>query len=119
MRTKLLLVFLFCLTLLLCGTYIAVFGRALRQKENHLAIALRVPKALLSDHAVPVGEKYLAKDSASFITAMALNEFMFVEQMGAGYFFEKNGVKFVASGQMYSRYLMIFTEPAAHPLGSR
>ena len=106
------LLILLNLLVLFAIVYYAIFGRALRQDEDHLAIAMHLPQALISSDAVAVGEKYIAQDNASFITAMTNAGFTFIEQMGTGYFFEKNGVRFTAEGRMYSRYLMIYSTPA-------
>ena len=99
--------------LLLAIIYLVIFGRALSQPENHLAITLALPKVILSSEAVRIDDKtYLAKDSSSFIKAMERQEFTFVEQMGSGYFFKKNGDNYISVSRMYSSHFMVFTIPS-------
>ena len=92
--------------------YFAVFGRALRQNENHLGIAFTIPKALLSSVAVSVDdETYLARNSEAFIKKMEREGFEKVEQLGSAYIFGKDGKRYISSGRMYSKYFMVFTRP--------
>ncbi len=93
--------------------YYLVFGRALSQDENHLAIAIALPRVAMTSAVVKVGDRYLAKDAATFEKLMQEQGFEFVEQMGAGYIFKKDNGRYVATSQMYSSYFMLFTEPKA------
>jgi len=103
---------IFGIILLLCFTYLLIFGRALSQDENHLGIALALPKLMLGADAVKIdNEKYLTNNSDSLVKAMENQGFVFLEQMGAGYFFEKNGDRYLSTSRMYSSHFMIFTIP--------
>jgi|GEM_PF-3235142 len=94
--------------------YLLIFGRALRQPEKHLVIFFACPRAFLSSEAVQIDDqKYLARNVTAFIKTMEAEGFTFIDQMGSGYFLEKNGVSYLSSSQMYSSYFMIFTAPAA------
>jgi len=104
---------IFGIILLLCFTYLLIFGRALNQEENHLGIALALPKLILGANAVKIdNEKYLTKNSASLVKAMEEQGFVFLEQMGAGYFFEKDGKSYLSTSRMYSSRFMVFTIPS-------
>jgi hypothetical protein len=92
--------------------YFAIFGRALNQDENYLGIALVLPKVILTSEAVRIDDqKYLTKNQDSFIELMEQQGFNFVEQMGSGYFFEKNGSSYISTSKMYSSHFMVFTSP--------
>lgn len=96
----------------MCLAYLVVFGRALRQEENHLAIALALPQAIFSSEAVRLdNETYLAKDTAAFITEMENQGFTHLDQMGSGHIFEKDSQRYLSTGRMYSGYFMVFTQP--------
>jgi hypothetical protein len=104
---------IFGIILLLCFTYLLIFGRALSQDENHLGIALALPKLILGADAVKIdNEKYLTKNSDSLVKAMENQGFAYLEQMGAGYFFEKNGERYLSTSRMYSSHFMVFTVPS-------
>jgi hypothetical protein len=93
-------------------SYLTIFGRALNQNENHLCIALALPKVILSSEAININdETYLAKNDESFIETMERQGFSFVDQMGSGYFFEKDGNRYISTGRMYSSHFMTFTYP--------
>jgi hypothetical protein len=97
------------------AVYFVVFGRALGQSENHAAIMLSLPKALFSSEAVPVDEtKYLAKDLDSFVNTMARDGFILADQLGSGYFFEKNGKRYISTSVRYSSYFLLFTYPQSN-----
>jgi len=90
--------------------YLVIFGRALRQAENHLGIVLALPKVIMSAAVARIDdETYLAKNSLSYLEFMKRQGYDFTEQMGSGYFFEKNEKKYIAVSRMYSSYFMIFT----------
>lgn len=92
--------------------YLAIFGRALSQDENHLAIALSLPKIVFSAEAVRIDDDtYVAKNTASFLKTMEREGFAHVEQLGAGHFFTKDGERFVSTSRMYSSHLMTFRVP--------
>ena len=92
--------------------YFAIFGRALKQQENHLGILLILPQTIFSSEAVKIDDqKYLAKNSADFMKTMESQGFSFAEQMGSGYFLEKDGFRYLSSGRMYSSSFMTFTIP--------
>jgi hypothetical protein len=92
--------------------YLVVFGRALSQQENHVGIVLALPKAVFSEGVVSIDEKTgLAKNSASFIEEMEGQGFIYVEQLGSGYFFHKDGNRYFSSSRMYSSHFMVFTYP--------
>lgn len=111
-KYKIVLIVVFGIILLFCFTYLLIFGRALSQDENHLGIALALPKLISGADAVRIdNEKYLTKDSDSLVKAMEEQGFVFLEQMGAGYFFEKNGKRYLSTSRMYSSHFMVFTIP--------
>ena len=95
--------------------YLAVFGRALKQQENHLGIFFALPKVIFSSGVVKIDdEKYLAKDVASFIKEMERRGFVYTDQMGSGYFFQKKGDTYISTSQMYSSHFMVFTYPTVN-----
>jgi hypothetical protein len=103
--------------LLITLAYLAVFGRALKQTENHFVIALALPRAILSSEAVRIdGQKYLAANKFSFLKAMERQGFFYTDQMGSGYFFKKGDNSYLATGRMYSSHFMVFTFPALQPV---
>jgi len=111
-KCKTALTAIFGIILLLCFTYFLIFSQALSQEENHLGIALALPKLILGTDAVKIdNEKYLTKNSDSLIKAMENQGFVFLEQMGAGYFFEKDGERYLSTGRMYSSHFMVFSIP--------
>ena len=70
--------------------YLAIFGRALLQPENHLAIAFALPKAISSSEAVRIDNRtYLAKNREAFLKTMENQGYTFTDQEGAGYFLIK------------------------------
>lgn len=90
-------------------SYFAVFGRALNQDENHIGIIFALPQLVFNSGAARIdNEKYLAKDVSSFIKAMEQEGFIFVEQMGSGYFFQKGGDRYLSTSRMYSSHFMVF-----------
>ncbi len=92
--------------------YIVIFGRALKQEENHIKIFFALPKVILtSDIARIDDKKCLARSDDSFIKEMEQQGFIFVEQMGSGYFFQKNQNKYISTGRKYSSYFTVFTYP--------
>jgi hypothetical protein len=112
-KYKRILISIFGAIILLASIYLVIFGRALNQQENHLAIALALPKVILSSEAVRIDDKtYLAKDTPSFIKVMEQQGFIYVEQMGSGYFFKKNGDNYISVSRMYSSHFMVFTIPS-------
>lgn len=94
--------------------YLLIFGRALRQPEKHLAIFFACPRVFLSSEAVQIDDqKYLARNVTAFIKTIEAEGFTFIDQMGSGYFLEKDEVSYLSTSRMYSSYFMIFTAPAA------
>jgi len=90
--------------------YLVIFGRALKQAENHLGIALALPRVIINSGVARVdGKTYLARNSSSYIEFMKREGYDFIEQMGAGYLFEKNEQKYIAVSRMYSAHFMVFT----------
>jgi len=111
-KHKIILIAIFGPMALLGLIYFAVFGRALGQQENHIGIALALPKVILSSEVVRVDEEtYLTKSRTSFVKAMEQQGFTYVEQMGAGHFFRKDGKNYPSMGRMYSSYFMLFSHP--------
>jgi preprotein translocase subunit YajC len=98
--------------ILIAFTYFLIFGRALKQNENHINIALNLPRVILTLEATKIDDKtYLASNTASFIKAMEKQEFTHLEQMGSAHFFIKNGEIYVSSSRMYSSHFMVFSYP--------
>jgi hypothetical protein len=92
--------------------HLAIFGHAIGQGEDNIGILFALPKVIFSSGIAHIGdETYLVKDSNLFIRTMENQGFVYVEQLGAGYVFEKNGEKYLSTGRMYSSYYMIFTVP--------
>jgi len=109
-KTIISIIFVIILAIILF--YFVIFGRALNQNENHLGIALALPRVVLTSEAIHIDDKtYLAKDRDSFIKAMEQQEFTFVDQMGSGYFFEKDGNRYLSTSRMYSSHFILFTYP--------
>ena len=109
---RVILVLAICFISLSGLAYLAVFGRALGQRENHVGVAWALPRAVFGSQAVRVDDKtYLAKNPVFFIKEMEGRGFGYVEQMGAGYFFEKDGAGYISIGRMYSSQFMLFDEP--------
>jgi hypothetical protein len=93
-------------------SYFIIFGRALKQNENHLGIAFALPKAILTSEAVNIDDKtYLTKNREFFIETMENQGFIFTDQMGSGYFFEKDGNRYISTSRMYSSHFIVFTYP--------
>ena len=112
-RSKVKIIFVLIVgTLLSAGAaYLAVFGRALAQPENHARIFCALPQAMV-DKSVAIGDgKYFSKDSGPFIEEMAKQGFVYVERMGSGYFFTKEGESYISTGRMYSSHFMLFSLP--------
>lgn len=98
--------------LVLMIVYLVVFGRALQQDENHLGVALALPRLMLGADAVPIDKaKFLSKDASHFVKAMERLGFVYTDQEGAGYIFQKNGRTYMSGSRMYSSHYMIFTYP--------
>lgn len=97
---------------LLVLIYLIVFGRALGQQEDHLAIAIALPKVILSSEPARIDEQtYLTKDTSSFIRLMENQGFTHIDQLGSGHVFEKDGKRYTSASRKYSSHLMIFTFP--------
>lgn len=112
-KKKMLIIGILAFILLLVLIYFAIFGRALKQSENHLGILLAIPQAIFSPEAVRIDDqKYLAKNSADFMKTMKRQGFSSIDQMGSGYFLEKDGVRYLSTSRMYSSQFMTFTIPA-------
>lgn len=113
-KIKMTIIILSSFVLFLVLIYFAIFGRALRQSENHFGILLALPQTIFSSEAVKIDDqKYLAKNYADFIKTMERQGFSFVDQMGSGYFLEKDGVSFLSVSRMYSSRFITFTIPVA------
>lgn len=98
--------------LVLVIAYLVVFGRALQQDENHLGVALALPRLMLGSDAVPIDKaKFLSKDASHFVKAMERQGFVYTDQEGAGYEFQKNGRTYMSISRMYSSHFMIFSYP--------
>ena len=92
--------------------YLAVFGRALKQSENHFNIFLALPQVAFNSDVVAIGDnKYLAKDIDSFKKAMEREGFVYSEQMDSAFIFDKGDSKYFSQAEMYSSHFMIFTYP--------
>ena len=92
--------------------YLAVFGRALSQEEDHINIAISLPKVILTSRVAQISDgKYLSSNIDSFIEEMKGQGFSHIDQMGSAYIFTNNGKEYISSGRMYSSYFMIFTYP--------
>jgi len=101
------------LLIVFISVYFVVFGRALKQSENHFGIFLALPEVMFSSGAVAIdNQKYLAKNVTAFIKTMESQSFTYVDQMGSGYFLEKDGISYLSTSRMYSSHFMIFTYPA-------
>ena len=111
-KHKIILIAIFGPMALLDLIYFVIFGRALGQQENHIGIALALPKVILTSEVVRVDdETYLTKNRTSFVKAMEQQGFTYVEQMGLGHFFTKDGKNYPSMGRMYSSYFMLFSHP--------
>jgi len=98
----------------LFGTaYFVVFGRALRQNENHLGIAFSLPGAVTFGVARVDDRTYLASDREAFIARMGARGLLLKEQMGSAYFFTKGGQDYIVNSRMYSSHFMLFSHPVA------
>ena len=103
---------IFGIVLITILLYLVVFGRTINQPENHIGIALALPKVILSSEAVRIDDKtYLARSLPSFIRAMEQQGFTYVEQFGSGHLFRKDGNNCFSISSMYSSYFMTFTYP--------
>jgi hypothetical protein len=99
---------------ILLVAYLAVFGRALGQPENHFGIFLALPKTVFGSDAVRIDDQtYLAKNKASFIKTMERQGFTYVEQIGSGYILKKGNERYLSVSRMYSSYFMVFTDPVS------
>ena len=111
-KHKLVLISVFGTIFILVLIYLIIFGRAISQHENHINIALALPKVILNSGVARIDDKtYLAKNSSSFIIAMEQQGFTLIEQMGSGYFFRKDGNNYISTSRMYSSHFMVFTYP--------
>lgn len=109
---KIILTIIFGIIILIVFIYLLVFGRALKQNENHIRIALTLPKVILTSEPIKIDDKtYLAPNTDSFIKTMEKQGFTHLEQMGAAHIFIKDGERYVASGKMYSSHFMLFSFP--------
>lgn len=92
--------------------YLVLFGRALGQQENHMAIIIALPKVFLTSKPVRIDEQtYLTKGISSFTREMENQGFVHIEQLGSVHIFEKNGKRYISVSRMYSSHFMIFTYP--------
>jgi predicted membrane protein len=108
---KIVVVFFMIIVLVAVG-YIAVFGRALKQQENHVAIAKVLREAFLSPEAIRVdNETLLARDLQSFKNSMIKEGFTYEEQMGASHVLRKEGRRYMSTSRMYSSHFMLFSYP--------
>ncbi len=97
----------------LTASYLLVFGRALGQQADHIGIVFALPEAALGSGVARVDDRtYLAKDTAAFVEAMGRQGFVHVEQLGAGHLFQKDGIRYLSVGRMYSSHFTVFTRPA-------
>lgn len=111
-RLKMIFTTFFWIFIALSTAYIIVFGRALSQNENHIGIALAVPRVIVSSKAVRIDDEgYLAYKPEAFIKSMGAQGFIHTERLGSAYFFMKDGKRYIASGRMYSSFFMVFTQP--------
>lgn len=92
--------------------YLVIFGRALRQRGDHFAIALALPRAIMSSKAVRINdEAYLGKNHASFFEAMREKGFEDMENLGKSNILHKEGRTYFSGGGMYSSFFMVFSTP--------
>ncbi|MBU4217167.1 hypothetical protein L6270_05050 [Candidatus Parcubacteria bacterium] len=106
---KIFILFLIITTILLLS-YFVIFGRALRQSENHIGIFLALPKVIFNSGVTRLDDDtYLSKNPTNFTKSMEQQGYTYIESMGSGQFFEKDGKKYAGIGHMYSSLLMVFT----------
>jgi len=111
-KHKIIITIIFGIIILVVFIYLLVFGRALKQNENHIGIALALPTVILTSDSTRIDDKtYLAPNTDSFIKAMEKQGFTHLEQMGSAHFFIKNGERYITSSRMYSSHFMIFSYP--------
>lgn len=92
--------------------YLLFFGRAFRQNENHLNIAINLPRVILTSEPAAIDDKtYLAPNSISFIKATEKQGFTYLGQMGSTHFFTKDGKEYSSSSRMYSSRFVLFSFP--------
>jgi len=109
---KIALTLIFGIILLMVFAYLLVFGRALKQDENHLGIVINLPKVILTSEPTAIDDKtYLAPDNNSFIKAMEKQGFTHLEQMGSAHFFTKDDENYISSSRMYSSHFVLFSIP--------
>jgi len=109
---KSILIVIFGVIIIIAFTYLIVFGRALKQDDDHINIALALPRVILTSESTKINnETYLTSNTNSFIEAMEKQGFAHVEQMGSAHIFIKNEERYVSSSKMYSSYFMIFSYP--------
>ncbi len=94
--------------------YFAIFGRALKQNENHAGILISLPKVIHDPASVAdLGNyTYLARNSNAFIEYIRNEGFVHEEQMGSTHIFTKDGARYYSDSRMYSSYFMIFSYPS-------
>lgn len=95
--------------LLFVVAYLAVFGRALSQSDDHLGIARALPKVLCGWGVAEIDPRtYVTTDTTKFRTYMEERGFVEIEQMGSTHFFYKEGTRYIVTGRMYSAFFMVF-----------
>lgn len=107
--TRIILIPVGGLLLLVILAYLAVFGRALRQTDDHLGIARALPKVLCGGGVAEVDPRtYMTTDATKFRTYMEEHGFVEIEQMGSTHFYYKEGTRYLVTGRMYSAFFMVF-----------
>jgi hypothetical protein len=92
--------------------YLVIFNTALRQDDNHFAIALAIPKILLGAKAVQLDEHtYLSRNADDFKASMREQGLINIDQFGSLYIFGKNDKVYTSGSHMYSSRLMVFGVP--------
>jgi hypothetical protein len=94
------------------GIAFFVFGGAFRQNEPHLAVLTSIIRLhLTGDEIVPIqGRLFMTKtnkQNAPIISLLEGRGWMFVDQMGSGLIFEKEGETLTVDTRQYSRYYRI------------
>ena len=108
-RIKTILLSLVALVLLFVLIYLVVFGRALRQSDDHLGIALAIPSALCGDKVAEVDpQTFLTRDATTFRQYMESHGYVHIDQLGSAHFYDKEGIRYLVTGRMYSAFFMVF-----------
>lgn len=95
--------------LLVIFGYLAVFGRALRQGDDHVGIALALPRVALNGGVAEIDPRtYVTTDGATFRSYMEEHGYTQIDQLGSTRFYEKLGTRYLATGRMYSAFFMVF-----------